>query len=98
MHSLGLTTCVTLQVSDYVRSDEGFAARQVIPALGLAWSNMVTVRLLLTRKHEHSSAISSIDGALLPGQLTRAMHVVFAPHLPPSQHVFVVSSGGVELV
>lgn len=50
--------CVN-QVSDFVRDEDGLGstmvARQVIPALGLAWSEQVNTRLLLQRHEENNT-------------------------------------------
>eukprot|EP00128_Syssomonas_multiformis_P018273 Colp12_sorted_trinity150504_noHs@24688 len=67
------------QVTDLITDNDW--ERSVIPALGLAWSNIVNTRLLLTR-HRATNR--------------RAMCVCVAPHLPPSKKDFVVEAWGVR--
>ncbi|XP_068454852.1 DNA repair protein XRCC3 isoform X2 [Clinocottus analis] len=60
----------TSSVTSNVTSD-------VTPALGLAWANQVTVRLVMRR----------LQGTIVLGDQSsalRRLEVVFAPHLPPS--------------
>eukprot|EP00036_Acanthoecidae_sp_10tr_P019492 CAMPEP_0206298260 /NCGR_PEP_ID=MMETSP0106_2-20121207/6598_1 /ASSEMBLY_ACC=CAM_ASM_000206 /TAXON_ID=81532 /ORGANISM="Acanthoeca-like sp., Strain 10tr" /LENGTH=333 /DNA_ID=CAMNT_0053728955 /DNA_START=44 /DNA_END=1045 /DNA_ORIENTATION=+ len=69
--------CVN-QVSDLVGDG---APRLVIPALGLAWSDMVNTRLFLQKGS---------------GAEPRTLAVVLAPHLPPTRVAFRVDASGVH--
>lgn len=62
-----------------------------VAALGLAWANMVTTRLQLSRTdhtvpdpHQTTLAVS-----------VRTLQVVFAPHLPKDTCHFIVTRAGV---
>ena len=57
---------------------------RVSPALGLAWSNTVTTRLMLTRQDRADD-----------GPVTRHINVVFCPWLPRLKLPFVVTANGV---
>ena len=57
---------------------------QIIPALGLTWSNTVNTRLLLQRRDNSDT-----------GHVTRTLDVVLAPHLPNLSVEFAVSESGV---
>lgn len=58
-----IQVCVN-QVSDFIskRPEHAFSSRQVIPALGLAWSEQVNTRLLLQR-HDRASIRTSLAAA-----------------------------------
>lgn len=74
-----LRPALSPQVSDLVGS--GDAPRLVIPALGLAWSDMVNTRLFLQKAR---------------GDKRRTLSVVLASHLPPTQVGFEVTANGVH--
>lgn len=66
------------------------SGRRVLPALGLAWSNCVSMRLFLSivsKQHEERGS---------HGGTRRQMQVVFAPHLPSSLCEFTVCAAGVK--
>ena len=76
---------------------DGNTARQVTPALGLSWANLVTTRILLQRteryvtiKDEQYCASGSYEANV------RTMEVVFAPHLPNTICHFIVDAEGVK--
>jgi DNA-repair protein XRCC3 len=65
--------------------------QQPVPALGLAWANIVTTRLQLYRTartvpdpHQPKLQVS-----------VRTLEVVYAPHLPTSTCHFIVAGAGV---
>ncbi|XP_065833130.1 DNA repair protein XRCC3-like [Oscarella lobularis] len=57
------------------------------PALGLAWSHVVTVRLFLTK----SASTNEAEAEPTP----RVMEIVFAPHLPQDRFEFQITKRGV---
>jgi hypothetical protein len=61
---------------------------QVIPALGLMWSNTVNTRLLLQRRNH------SLDGET--STIHRTLDVVLASHLPNISVAFEVIDEGVR--
>ena len=65
---------------DYGRRTRG---RLVVPALGLAWANCISTRIMVTRGHERGT-----------GGGVRTMHVIFAPHLPQGTCKFRIDSAG----
>lgn len=82
--------CVN-QVSDVIQTEKNrwmSGNKAVIPALGMAWSSMVTVRLMLSRTEQLLQ-----DNGLI---IKRHLRVVFAPHLPSSSCVFYVDAAGVH--
>lgn len=75
----------------------------VLPSLGLAWANMVTIRLMIKK------TLKTFDPNQLPGtrnqQVTckhetfiRELLVVFAPHLPNTMTQFVITSKGIQSI
>ncbi|XP_022108570.1 DNA repair protein XRCC3-like [Acanthaster planci] len=80
---------------------------QLIPALGLAWSNLVQTRLMLGRTNYKLSSFDAAGHQPQPadtertvpetaGVPVRTMEVVFAPHLPNDTCYFVVEAAGVR--
>ncbi|KAJ7345221.1 hypothetical protein JRQ81_001171 [Phrynocephalus forsythii] len=72
----------------------GCTARMVVPALGIAWSNQLLMRLMVSRVVH----VSETDGDLPSSgrKVLRTLRVIFAPHLPPNFCYYVVSSEGVK--
>nr|XP_021186357.2 DNA repair protein XRCC3 [Helicoverpa armigera] len=73
----------------------------VLPSLGLAWSNMVTTRLMLKKTLELCDTVNLSKRN--PQQTTlkhetyiRELHVVFAPHLPNAMIHFIITSSGIQ--
>lgn len=81
------------QVVDLLNPDSdqvlGPSSSSFGPALGLAWSNQLTVRLMMCRE---AGLLQRGDQSSAP----RSLHVVFAPHLPSSsdQSRHCMSSSG----
>jgi DNA-repair protein XRCC3 len=81
------------QVTDVVCNEPNSDTKQrPVAALGLAWANMVTTRLQLSRTahtvpdpHQSTLAVS-----------VRTLEVVFAPHLPNNSCHFIVTRAGVS--
>ncbi|GAB2267446.1 hypothetical protein Dimus_002429 [Dionaea muscipula] len=76
------------------------SGRRVCPALGLSWANCINVRLFLSMTkevigHDHERGLVD-DGGAGDFVLTRRhIHVVLAPHLPPSSCEFHIVREGV---
>lgn len=86
---LNAPVVVINQVTDLVLPHLSLdAPRVVVPALGLAWSCHVLVRLLLSRIAMHDSAGRSL--------WRRRLHVLHAPHLGNIRAEFAVLPGGVR--
>jgi DNA-repair protein XRCC3 len=81
-----------IQVTDVVCDGTNNEMKQPpVAALGLAWANMVTTRLQLSRTaqtqpdpHQPTLAVS-----------VRTMEIVFSPHLPNDTCHFIVTRAGV---
>lgn len=77
--------------------DEGAngLGNNVIPCLGLTWSNLITVRLMLSRSFGHyvGPTVEQLGQLESP---RRELKVVFAPHLPNITCPFTVDSSGVH--
>ncbi|GAB4853574.1 hypothetical protein Ancab_017765 [Ancistrocladus abbreviatus] len=75
------------------------SGRRVCPALGLAWANCVNVRLFLSRSEEvmgqERGLVDEGGGDFVLRRTRRYIHVVFAPHLPPSSCEFEIVREGV---
>ncbi|GAB2224939.1 hypothetical protein Droror1_Dr00005720 [Drosera rotundifolia] len=76
--------------------------RRVCPALGLSWANCVNVRLFLSKsevsvddKKEGGFVDEDGGGRFIRRCTRRRIHVVFAPHLPPSSCEFEIVREGV---
>lgn len=82
-HSL-VVVCVN-QVSDFVAADPlpGSSSSQKIPALGLAWSDIVNVRLFLQRECRRGDDVR------------RAVSVVLSPCSPAASARYAVTEAGV---
>lgn len=63
-------------------TDQSNFRGELIPALGLVWSNLVTTRLFV-KKVEFSDGI-------------RELQVQFSPHVPPSSCYFTIDSRGIS--
>lgn len=98
-----LAVVVTNQVTDYFADHRGTfnrkdtatggaammtSGREVLPSLGLSWSNCINQRLLLSRCQAQSV------GTNCPG--VRSLRVAFSPHLPSCQQNFVVDQAGIR--
>ncbi|XP_020596453.1 DNA repair protein XRCC3 homolog [Phalaenopsis equestris] len=77
-----------LRVGNYLSLSS--SGRKVCPAMGLAWSNCVNMRLFLSRSPEDGNG--DTDGC---ANLQRKLQVVFAPHLPEGSCEFVIRREGV---
>jgi DNA-repair protein XRCC3 len=82
-------------VSDVVESSTGVTSRRVIPALGLAWSNLLTTRLMLSKTHR-TITLSQAGGGDGVQVGVRQMEVLFAPHLPNRICEYVIDADGVK--
>ena len=70
---------------------------KLAPALGLAWANLVTTRILLQRTtREVTIADENFKGEKSYKANVRTMTVLSAPHLPSSLCHFIVDSEGVK--
>lgn len=87
--------CINQVTASFEDSDN------VLPSLGLAWSNMVTTRLMIKKtsriadannpqKHKHHLLTSNHT------VYVREMSTVFAPHLPNSKTEFIITSKGLQ--
>lgn len=96
-------------MSDVIGSSSSSTADRKTPALGIAWSNLVTVRLMLHRTNEHitvtrddpSDSARPEETQTATGQRTyeatiRLLESVFAPHLPNAVCRYVISEDGVQ--
>lgn len=86
--------CVN-QVTDAVAQQDtgprlppGPGSQRVSPALGLAWSNQLLVRLMVDRRRPEEGPGGAPCG--------RTLSVVSAPHLPPASCAYTVSAEGVR--
>ncbi|RDD42514.1 DNA repair protein XRCC3 [Trichoplax sp. H2] len=91
-----------------VQQGEKNIVRSVIPALGLAWSNVVNIRLILSRcEYLYNSIIKNDDSEfseLTPESVRfishfpviRKMKVLLAPHLRMSESYFLVDGLGIK--
>ncbi|XP_046877820.1 DNA repair protein XRCC3 [Hypomesus transpacificus] len=75
--------------SDRARCNFGLVNSKVLPALGMAWANLVLVRLML-RRLQGSTGSGTQDSA------PRRLEVVFAPHLPQAGCLCGVYEEGVR--
>lgn len=78
-----------------VTSSLNTEGRQLIPSLGLAWSNLVRTRIMLART-ERTLMIEQ-DSAKGPLEtVVREMEIVFAPHLPTMTVPYVIDHEGMK--
>ncbi|KAJ3181705.1 DNA repair protein xrcc3 [Geranomyces variabilis] len=75
---------------------------QTAPTLGLAWANMVTTRVRMSRVDRYPAAAGSLnqqgkpmDAETASLYVSRTLQVGFAPHLPASSCRYSVTSRGV---
>ncbi|XP_039111741.1 DNA repair protein XRCC3 isoform X4 [Hyaena hyaena] len=68
------------------RGPQGLWEERVSPALGIAWSNQLLMRLMVSRRRSEEQA----------GPPDRTLRVIFAPHLPPSSCSYTVRTEGVR--
>ncbi|XP_068619366.1 DNA repair protein XRCC3 [Battus philenor] len=70
----------------------------VFPSLGLAWSNMVTYRLMLKKLPEQIKFIECPIKNLKNSTHVRELSVKFAPDLPNSSAKFIITSEGLQSI
>ncbi|KAG8514469.1 DNA repair protein XRCC3 [Galemys pyrenaicus] len=78
----------TVEEQDTGARPQGPRVSRVSPALGLAWANQLLLRLMVDRRRPEEG-----PGCSPPG---RTLHVLSAPHLPPSSCSYTVSAEGVR--
>ncbi|KMS97975.1 hypothetical protein BVRB_4g096940 [Beta vulgaris subsp. vulgaris] len=75
------------------------SGRRVCPALGLSWANCVNTRLFISRSEEvpgeRSGFVEEDGSSSVSLRSRRYIHVLFAPHLPPSSCEFTILREGV---
>lgn len=78
-----------------VTSSMNTEGRQLVPSLGLAWSNNVTTRIMLARTGQ--TVTIQQDSAKGPLEtVVREMEIVFAPHLPSMTVPYVIDHEGMK--
>ena len=90
------------QVSDLINSSNGSnilnERRNIIPALGISWANLVTSRLMFQRTNHHiqlqqkdkSGKILTIEANV------RRLEILFAPHLANAYTFYTIDNEGVK--
>jgi hypothetical protein len=69
--------------------------RQLIPSLGLTWSNHVTTRIMLARTQR--TVVIQQDSARGPLEtVVREMEIVFAPNLPSMTVPYIIDHEGMK--
>lgn len=69
--------------------------RQLVPSLGLSWSNHVTTRIMLSRTSQTVTIQQdSVHGPL--ETVVREMEIIFAPHLPNMTVPYVIDHEGMK--
>ncbi len=74
-------------------------SHNVVPALGLAWANLVTIRLLLCRSNSTVSVPQKNRRGEVIGSYganVRTLEAMHAPHLPSLQCRFIIDADGVK--
>lgn len=81
-----------------VMDDSDCGSNSVTPCLGLTWSNLITVRLMLSRSSGYNAVTHDVEqvAQLQEDCPRRDLKVVFAPHLPNITCSFTVDSSGVH--
>nr|CAD7599817.1 unnamed protein product [Timema genevievae] len=74
------------------RSAGDNTGRKTVAALGLAWANMVTTRLQISRTNR---SVTDAKGTSMP---VRMLEIIFSPDKPPRSCHFVVTEAGVSAV
>lgn len=68
---------------------------ELVPSLGLTWSNHVTTRIMLSRTDR--SVVLQQDSVCGPLEtVVRNMEIIFAPHLPNMIVPYVVDHEGMK--
>ncbi|KPI92248.1 DNA repair protein XRCC3 [Papilio xuthus] len=70
----------------------------VLPSLGLAWSNLVTYRLWLQKQSEDISNAIMLQKGIQSNNTVRELRVVFAPDLPNASTEFIITSEGLRSI
>jgi len=100
-HQCGIPVVCVNQVSDVIQTANNRGStgshKAVIPALGMAWSSMVTVRLMLSRTEQLIQSLNdTLDNKNTSSVIKRCLRVVFAPHLLSSTCLFYINGEGVH--
>uniref|UniRef100_T1IIG8 RecA family profile 1 domain-containing protein n=1 Tax=Strigamia maritima TaxID=126957 RepID=T1IIG8_STRMM len=67
-----------------------------IPSLGIIWSNLINVRLFLSRELTFTRPVMKIEGSESTSAVYRTLEVVFSPNLPKSTCRFKIDETGVS--
>nr|CAD7437734.1 unnamed protein product [Timema bartmani] len=84
-----------LQVTTVINNERSVGdntGRKTVAALGLAWANMVTTRLQISRTNR---SVTDAKGTSMP---VRMLEIIFSPDKPPRSCHFVVTEAGVSAV
>ena len=71
-------------------------SRHITPALGLAWSKMVTTRVMLTRSSFHRLNDETLPGESGHESVLRRMEIIFAPHLSNDICYYYIDHQGIK--
>ncbi|CAL1536916.1 unnamed protein product [Lymnaea stagnalis] len=70
---------------------------EVIPALGLTWSNQITCRVMLSRPKLSTASLENINPPEVTFEPTyRKLKVVFAPHIPQNEIIVYIDPNGIH--
>ncbi|CAG2054557.1 unnamed protein product, partial [Timema podura] len=86
---------IFLQVTTVINNERSAGdntGRKTVAALGLAWANMVTTRLQVSRTNR---SVTDAKGTSMP---VRMLEIIFSPDKPPRSCHFVVTEAGVSAV
>ncbi|KAL3873909.1 hypothetical protein ACJMK2_036987 [Sinanodonta woodiana] len=93
--ALGSQHNIPVVCINQVSSSMNETGRQLIPALGLAWSNMIMTRIMLSRTNQTITLNDSgVDGRT--EATIRQLEVIFAPHLTNVTVLYVIDRDGIK--
>lgn len=82
--------CINQVTASFDSSDN------LLPSLGLAWSNMINTRLMILKTHK--TVDTTVQTSCLSNCYVRELCIVFSPDLPNDKVEFVICSAGIEAV
>ncbi|XP_055348618.1 uncharacterized protein LOC129595587 [Paramacrobiotus metropolitanus] len=90
-NTYGVSIVCANQISDAVQSSDlhGLPGNSVVPALGIAWANFVSTRIMLRKTYNSESRASP---SFSPH---REMCVLFSPCLPSTSMTFKITAEGI---
>ncbi|KAJ8308998.1 hypothetical protein KUTeg_013872, partial [Tegillarca granosa] len=99
LHRLGHQHNIPIVCVNQVTGSVGSTDKKHMPSLGLSWSNQITSRIMFSRTEQQIMLPRQYINNVVTGGFetsVRKMEVLFAPHLPSLELMFVIDQEGIK--